>query len=69
MKVNIAILGLGTVGYGVYDIVSKTISRVEDDASIYEEGKYHKDVAKCHHHHHDEEHECHDHLIYQIKKL
>ena len=45
----------------IYDIVSKTISRVEDDASIYEEGKYHKDVAKCHHHHHHEEYECHDH--------
>ena len=43
----------------IYDIVSKTVSRVEDDASIYEEGEYHKDVAKCHHH--DEEHECEHH--------
>ena len=55
----------------IYDIVSRTVTRVEKDATIYDINSKHQDTAHCDHkkeeHHHDHDHhhdECschHDH--------
>ena len=42
----------------IYDIVSKTVSKVEDDAVIYDINEKHIDKATCHH---ERDHHCHDH--------
>ena len=45
----------------IYDIVSKTVSHVEHDASIYDVNTVHEDTAKCEHNHHEHHHHDHDH--------
>lgn len=48
----------------IYDVVSKTVSKVEEDASVYDTHESHVDVASCcHHHHHHDGCGCgHDHM-------
>ena len=53
----------------IYDILEKTVSGVEDDASVYGINEVHEQKAVCHnkhHHHHENQHnedvcECHHH--------